>query len=165
METSNFNFFTEFIDIDFDNILLQNNNPLFNSQEHYFDYKQQYLEQARQNKEAYEQIVEELIYLQSSQIVKTSPTKVIYTYVDMDRLNLLKQNKKNILRSQRESLQNFLHYLHQLNIDSCNDTFSPKKRSPSTKSIASIESKRSVKSTMSKASGIIARFKRGSKKG
>jgi Na+/phosphate symporter len=155
-----FDFFKEFIDVDFDNILLQNNNPLFNSDEHYCRYKKQYLEQAYRNKELFEEYSDELQELQNQQVVNKSTTKVIYTFVDEDKIKLLKQNRKQILAIQRQSLQNFLHYLNQLNIDSMHlDVIQiPQrntKRSPSIKSLASIESKRS---------GIFARIKRTGKK-
>lgn len=159
MET-NFDFFKQFIDVDFDNILLQNNNPLFNSDEHYFKYKRQYLDEAYQNKETYEQIIDELQLLQSTQLVRKSATKVIYTFVDTDRIKVLKQNKKNIMFSQRQRLENFLHYLNQLNIDNAQQPTVQTKRSPSIKSIASIESKRSVGGV----SGIISRIKRAGNK-
>lgn len=155
-----FDFFTQFIDVDFDNILLQNNNPLFNSDEHYFKYKRHYLDEANKNKESYEDIVDELEELQNKQLVQKTATKVIYTFVDTDRINILKQNKKNILSTQHERLQNFLHYLHQLNTD---NTHVQTNRSPSnrsSKSVASIESKRSVKNNVS----IISRFKKAGNK-
>lgn len=162
MDTS-FDFFKEFIDVDFDNILLQNNNPLFNSDEHYCRYKKKYLDEAYKNKEIYEQHSDELQHLQNQQVVKTSATKVIYTFVDEDKIKLLKQNKKNLVSTQRQSLQNFLQYLNQLNIDSMQSTNNihinqRANKSPSIKSIASIESKRSTKS------GIFARIKRTGKK-
>lgn len=160
-----FNFFKEFIDVDFDNILLQNNNPLFNSDEHYFKYKRQYLDEAYNNKEAYDTINDELQELQSAQVVRKSATKVIYTFVDENRINVLKQNKKTILSAQRQRLNNFLHYLNQLNINNNTQLHVgiQSKRSPSIKSISSIESKRSMKSNMSKAPGILFKIKRAGK--
>jgi len=103
----------EFINIDFDNKLLENNNHLINSQEHYLSYKQKYIEETLQNYDEYTKMSESYVKLQNK--TSETETKTMYTYVDNAKVSDLKQSIKSVVLKQRRILQNFLTYIEYLN--------------------------------------------------
>jgi hypothetical protein len=108
------NFKKEFLLINFDELLLKHNNPLINSQEHYINYKQNYISATKQNLEKYDNIKLQIDELSNTVL---SPSKIFYTYVDQDFLQSLHQQLKTILIHQRNLLDNFLLYLKHINND------------------------------------------------
>jgi hypothetical protein len=159
----NIDFYNMFININFDNMLLEINNPLVNSKEFYLNYKRTYFDQTNKNYSRFLRINAELQKLKQSQY-KITNNKYYYNYLDQKHLNSLKNDLKSIMISQKESFNNFKHYVETLNKDTniFSDTtvkkrgvlsFFNKSKSNTTlkrsKSNASIKSNKSVKSIQS----------------
>jgi hypothetical protein len=110
-------FIDEFIATNFDDILLQNDNPLINSDEYYIKYKQCYMDDARTNLLEYETLTNELRRLQEIKLVALSDSKVIYTFVNDVTIQGLKSKRKDLVVKQRQKLTNLLLYIDRLNMD------------------------------------------------
>jgi hypothetical protein len=106
-------FKTEFINIDFDKKLLENNNQLVNSQNHYVSLKQRYIQDTLLNFKEYTNLEDSLTQLQNKTF--ENDHKVFYTYVDRSKVTDIKQSMKNIVLRQRQMLNNFLKYIEYLN--------------------------------------------------
>lgn len=110
----NIDFYNMFININFDNILLETNNSLVNSKEFYLNYKKTYFDQTNKNYSKFLRINAELQKLKELQY-KKSNNKYYYTYLDQTKLESLKNELKTIIISQKESFNNFKHYVETLN--------------------------------------------------
>jgi hypothetical protein len=159
----NIDFYNLFININFDNILLQENNPLINSKEIYLNYKRIYFDQTNKNYSKFLRINAQLQKINDTKY-KITNNKYYYNYLDNKQLELLKKELKSIIISQKELFNNFKHYVETLNKDinlySNNTTekkrgilslFNKSKSKPNTtlkrtKSNASVKSNKSVKS-------------------
>ena len=109
-------FFNTFIDINFDEIL--SNNHLINSNELYLQYKTNYLTTTNNNFILYNDLIENLNNLSSVEYQNNdflNNTKYHYTFIDKTEINILKQNIKILIITQKKLLSNFLHYLDTLN--------------------------------------------------
>lgn len=112
---NNIDFKKEFIDVDFDNILLETNNPIINSYENYLKFKQSYLTTAQTNYEKFNELCSKFNEMNGKNFKKISDTKFIYTYIDRNEYINLKNNIKSIVIKQRELYQNFISYLNTIN--------------------------------------------------
>lgn len=110
------NFREQFI-ADFDQLLLDQNNPVINSYEQYGQYKDNYLKLTEKNWLQYEKINNELQGLKN---YYTNPktNRFVYKYIDHDKLNKLNLELKNIVIEQRKHHQNFLNFIMILNKES-----------------------------------------------
>lgn len=112
----NINFYNMFININFDNILLETNNPLVNSKDFYLNYKKTYFDQTNKNYSKFLRLNAELQKQKQLQY-NTSNNKYYYTYLDQKQLDSLKNDLKIIIISQNELFNNFKHYVETLNKD------------------------------------------------
>lgn len=112
----NIDFYNMFININFDNILYETNNPLVNSKEFYLNYKKQYFDKTNQNYSRFLRINAELQKLKESQH-KIKNQKYFFVYLDKKSLETLKNDLKKIIISQQELFNNFKHYIEKLNKD------------------------------------------------
>lgn len=110
------NFREQFI-ADFDQLLLDQNNPIINSYELYGKYKDNYLQLTEKNWLKYEKIDGELQSLKNHYSNPTS-NRFTYKYVDHDKLNKLNLEAKNIIIEQRKHHKNFLNFIVTLNKES-----------------------------------------------
>lgn len=123
----NFDFQTEFLSIDFDDILLQGNHSMLNSYEHYIQFKNKYFTEALDNYGQFQQLQNYFISLHQS--LDNTESKVTFVYVDKQVLQDVQQQMNNLILKQRRLLNNMKHYLITLNtiqIDSKDDTASIK---------------------------------------
>lgn len=112
----NIDFYNMFININFDNILLETNNPLVNSKDFYLSYKRTYFDQTNKNYSKFLRINAELQKQKQLQY-NISNNKYYYTYLDQKQLDSLKNELKIIIISQKELFNNFKHYVETLNKD------------------------------------------------
>lgn len=105
----------KFLNCDFDSILLNNNNPLLNSYDIYIQYKQKYIINTRKNYDTYQKLYKEYTNLKKIQYQSVGPNKIIYTYIESNKLNDLSFKIKNLIIEQQNNLDNFLHYINHLN--------------------------------------------------
>lgn len=104
-----------FLDINFDQDLIATNNPLINSSEYYLMYKQNYFQMAQSNYEQYRSMYQQYNQLLATQHQQLTPTKVVFTIIDTEQLEKLRQDLKNLLIMQRELVHNFRLYIVYLN--------------------------------------------------
>lgn len=112
----NIDFYNQFVNIDFDNILSETNNPLINSKEFYLNYKNEYFDQTNKNYSKFLRCNSELQKIKDSQY-KIEKTKYKFIYLDQNKQELLKNELKNIIICQNTLLDNFKHHIHMLNKD------------------------------------------------
>lgn len=103
----------EFI-IDFDSLLTQTNNPLINSDEHYLQYKQRYIKNAKDAQKRFTQLCKEIQVIQQTQKINVSYCKFQYTF-SQDELSEKMNELKAIISQQRKALLNFLNHIQFLN--------------------------------------------------
>jgi len=109
-------FKTDFIDVNFDEILLQNNNPLINSNV-YTNVKQKYFDETFYNYREYKMHLTELDVIVTNKEVKKSDTKIIYNFTNLELENELKSKLKKILIRQRNAKSNFINYINHNNFE------------------------------------------------
>jgi hypothetical protein len=109
----NIDYYAQYININFDEILLENNNNLLNSEEFYLMYKKDYFDQTSENFEKYKKWEAELKELTNFNVSKS--TKYKYVYTDITKVEYLKQVLKNLIIDQNKLLDNFHHYVTLLN--------------------------------------------------
>ena len=89
----NIDYYAQYININFDEILLENNNNLLNSEEFYLMYKKDYFDQTSKNFEKYKKWEAELKELTNFNV--STSTKYKYVYTDVTKVEYLKQVLKN----------------------------------------------------------------------
>lgn len=107
-------FYTRFININFDEQLMENNNPLVNSQDIYLNYKNEYINTSLNNFNDYKKYNKIYSGLNETDINNTS-NKYIFVYKNVKLIEETKQKIKNIIIEQEKLLQNFQHYIDLLN--------------------------------------------------
>jgi hypothetical protein len=112
----NIDFYSKYLDVDFDKILLDNNNKLINSEEFYLKYKNHYFDETTANYTLYKQYYEEYTFLTKSQYNKTG-SKYLYNFIDENKVEILKQKVKDVILKQERLYSNFTHYVNLLNTD------------------------------------------------
>lgn len=101
----------------FDNILIQNNNPLVNSQEYYLNYKQTYIATTLENLKTYSLLKNQLDKLLSEQHQVIDGKKVYYTYIDNQLLDNLREQCFQVYTKQKQLLENFTHQVNFVNLN------------------------------------------------
>jgi hypothetical protein len=105
------NFQKKFLNIQFDNILIEQNNKYVNSQE-YLSQKKKYNSSTKENFKIIKELVKEYDLLNNNYSINN--TKYIYKYIDTERLNTLNNELKNILIKQEKifvDINNFIKFL------------------------------------------------------
>lgn len=102
-----------FLNVDFDNFLIQNNNPVINSNELYIQYKTEYLNKTRANLVKYTALYQSFKLLSDNYVINNN--KYSYTFVDKDEYKDVNKNIKNLLIEQRQLYNNFMMYIQFLN--------------------------------------------------
>jgi tRNA A37 N6-isopentenylltransferase MiaA len=127
-------FYTQYININFDQVLLDNNNPVINSQELYLNYKQDYINQSLKNFQDFKMYKNTLLEIDKD-ASNISPTKYVFIYKNEKLIEQTKQNIKNIIIQQEKLLKNFQHYISILNRDP--SMFQPRKNTNEKRSFLS----------------------------
>jgi len=104
-----------FLDVNFDQTLIATNNPLINSSDYYLLYKQNYIRMTQSTLDQYHNVYQQYNQLITTQYQQLTPTKVVFTIIDTNRLEKLRQELKDLLILQQELLHNFLSYIEYLN--------------------------------------------------
>lgn len=111
---NNIDFAAEFLYINFDNILMQNNSPFLQSEPLYLQYKEVYMSQTVKNYATFKDLVSKLQQYDTSSQPNSSSTKITYTFTDNAVIEDLYNQIKSLVLSQRNSYQNFLHHVNML---------------------------------------------------
>jgi hypothetical protein len=109
-------YYSQYIKLNFDTVLLENNNNLINSQDFYLQYKKNYFEETNMNYQSFQKLNNELKGLLDKES-SINGTKYSFVFVDQTRINDLKTQLKNILIKQNKLLDNFNNYIILLNTD------------------------------------------------
>jgi hypothetical protein len=108
-------FYSRYININFDEILTENNNSLVNSEEMYLKYKKKYFDQTHNNYMLFKDYSKELEILENNQGYTNNGNRYLYVYKDITKIEELRLNIKNIVIAQNTLLYNFNHYVNLLN--------------------------------------------------
>jgi hypothetical protein len=119
----NIDFYSEFININFDNTI----NPLLiNSENLYLTYKKKYLDNSFENYVKFKELQDEFDKLKALNL-SINNTKYKFGYIDIVKINFLKQEIKNIVIFQRQLYSNFINYINYLN--ECSSSSPPEPQS------------------------------------
>lgn len=113
MNYCNIEFKTKFLDIDFDNILNEQNNKYVNSDD-YLQHKNIYITSA--NRRLSELVKLKIDYdILNNFYTKSDNNKYIYNVIDVSTKDKYNDLIKNLIQEQKKDLKNFLHYIDFLN--------------------------------------------------
>lgn len=107
-------FKNDFIDFDFDEKLIQQNNELLNSNEHYLQHKNEYLIQTNINYISFSNLVEKYNELVFNYTKDHENKKYIYRYINNNTLYSINEQLKTILLKQGELYIIFTDYIEFL---------------------------------------------------
>ena len=108
-----------YIDISFDNILDEINNPHINSNVFYLDHKNKYLDKTRSNYLKLEKLLHLYNSLKPNHIIKNADnimfTRHTYTYIDKEYTHTINIDIKNIFIDQQKLYDTFINYIDFIN--------------------------------------------------
>ena len=108
-------FYKEFIDIKHDTILSMAGSSLLNSDEHYLKYKQRYIKLAKENHDTFQSLFSQYKEcIDKEYSTNDNNTKFYYTFTNTDKRDMLLQQLKNIVFTQRNLLSTFDHHVNSL---------------------------------------------------
>lgn len=113
---NNIDFKKEFILVNFDDMLLSCNNPLINSDDYYIKYKSEYFKQTQQNYLRFTQLQNNI----QNDVSTSNNNKYTFIFRDESEENIkleAQHEMKTIILQQRKALNNFMHYILQINAD------------------------------------------------
>jgi hypothetical protein len=96
-------------------MLIEEDNELLNSNEHYIDYKNEYIEQTNINHKKLDELLKKFNILNNF-YTKSCDRKYIYHFIDNDTKEKLNNEIKDIHLYQRKLYTNFLKHIEFLNI-------------------------------------------------
>ena len=119
----------KYLDKKFDEILINNNNVLLNSNEHYIQFKKKYKQATMENFTLFSKLYSQLQTTDSltntlatsyinDYINKDIDTKKFYLYTDLNKQMKIQQEINFLLHKQQQLYNNFTHYLDKLNTHS-----------------------------------------------
>jgi hypothetical protein len=114
-------FFSDFIDINFDNILIEQNNKLVNSDKHYLQFKNNYVNETTKNYVTLKEILPKYNLLANNYSKEfidrdtASTTKHYYNYINTSELDQLNNQIKEIYIKQKNIYTSFIAHLDFLN--------------------------------------------------
>lgn len=105
-----------FLRVKFDDMLIDQNNDLINSDLHYLDVKNTYLYKTNINCDNLLQLFNEYYKLNNNYCCDHNIGRYTYTYVNSNDSECLNNQIKTILKQQNKIYSEFLHYISFLNI-------------------------------------------------
>lgn len=111
----NIDFEMSYINVNFDNILIEDNNPIVNSESLYLQFKKQYFEQTYDNYDLFKRLTNELRDIEGNEGHSISGNKYSYIFNDITKIESLRLTIKNIVISQEKLYNNFYQYITLLN--------------------------------------------------
>lgn len=111
----NIDFEMSYINVNFDNILIEDNNPIVNSESLYLQFKKQYFEQTYDNYDLFKRLTNELRDIEGNEGHSVSGNKYSYIFNDITKIESLRLTIKNIVISQEKLYNNFYQYITLLN--------------------------------------------------
>lgn len=102
-----------FLNVNFDDFLINNNNNLVNSNEYYLQFKVEYLNKTTNNLNKYIKLLKDFNELSNNFTVNNN--KYSYTFIDKNLYNKTNNDLKALLLEQRELYNNFINYIQFLN--------------------------------------------------
>ena len=111
------NFKTVYIDCDFDTCLLDQNNILINSNQHYLDIKNNYLQQTKENFKQFTELLCKHTELSNNYNISNNDnlTTHSYQFVNIGNLQDINSQLKVLLINQQYLFENFNHYILFIN--------------------------------------------------
>jgi len=132
-------FYNQFINFDFDKLLIDNDNQYINDNHYYLSYKNSYLNSSNDNYTALKSLISEIESFSSYNCSINIESNIILFNSNISNLSTFNNYKfiyKQLILSQRLLFDNFIEYIKNINILSNNQLYVP---SPA----SSIKSKKS----------------------
>lgn len=111
---NNIDFAAEFLYINFDDILMQNNSPFLQSEPLYLQHKDVYMSNTVKNYATFKELVSKLQQYDALNSSPPNPSKITYTFTDDAVIEDLNNQLKSLVLLQRNAFQNFLHHVNML---------------------------------------------------
>jgi hypothetical protein len=131
----------EFI-INFDQLLIDCNNPIINSYDKYGKYKKEYINFIEETMKQFDTLKNELEIINPS--IENSPKRFYYTFIDKEKERTVKNQIKNLILQQKQYYQNFINYIMYLNKEYTNNNTTKKSQLSRSNSRSSSHSSRSI---------------------
>lgn len=128
--------------INFDQLLIDCNNPIVNSYDKYGKYKKEYILFTEQNIEHYSILKNKLEEINPA--IEESPNRFYYTFIDKEKERIVKNQIKKLILEQKQYYQNFINYIMYLNKEHVNNDTVKKSQLSRSNSRSSSHSSRST---------------------
>lgn len=109
------NFKDRFLRVQFDDLLINQNNDLVNSDVHYLDVKNKYLQKSNMNCENLTKLYNEYNKLNNNYCCDPGIGRYVYRYVKSSDTDSVNSQIKAILHEQSKIFTEFTHYISILN--------------------------------------------------
>ena len=131
----------EFI-LNFDQLLIDCNNPIINSYDKYGKYKKEYMEFTEENIKNVKNYQDELCIINPP--MESTSNKFYYTFVDKEKERAVKNQIKNLILQQKQYYDNFINYIMYLNKEYSSNSIVRKTQLNRSNSRSSSHSSRSI---------------------
>ncbi len=108
-------FYEKFLEIDFDNFLLEQNNPYVNSNEHYLRFKNDYLNKTRENFNKFKTLLSLYEGYKNIYEINEEKSEYIFIYIDETKKKDISKQLKNIILEQNRNLEFIMARINLLN--------------------------------------------------
>jgi hypothetical protein len=106
-------FKNQFLNVNFDKFLFENNNEFVNSNEFYIQYKTEYMSKTQENLMKYSELMKTFKHMENNYTIDKN--KYSYTFVNKTEYTRLNKELKHILNEQRVLYNNFMNYIQFIN--------------------------------------------------
>jgi hypothetical protein len=103
----------------FDQLLIDCNNPIINSYDKYGKYKKEYLLFTEENMKTIESLKNDLNNIKP--FIQNTDNLIYYTFTDKEKEKNIKIQIKNLILKQKQYYNNFINYIMFLNKEYMND--------------------------------------------
>lgn len=148
--------------INFDQLLIDCNNPIINSFDKYGKYKKEYLEFTQESITKYNNLILELNKIKPP--MENNASKFFFTFVDTEMVTNIKNQIKGVILQQKQYFNKFVNYIINLNNEYINDINTKKIQLTRTNSRSSSHSSRSISRQRGLLAKLIPRSKTESKR-
>ena len=107
-------FKNDFLHSEFDTMLIEQDNELLNSNEHYLDYKNEYIKQTNINHKKLDELLKKFNILNNF-YTKSDDCKYVYHFIDNNTKEKLNNEIKKIHLNQRKLYTDFINHIEFLN--------------------------------------------------
>lgn len=105
----------KFLEVNFDNYLLEQNSKYINSNEYYLQFKKDYLDKTRDNFNKFKNLLETYNYYKNIYKVDEQNFDYSFTYINQSKKIDINKELKNLILEQNKILNSFMDHIKFLN--------------------------------------------------